>query len=157
MLYEVKNIKGWYVLHKDNKPYVFMHKLKFLTIDDLKDLAHKATDLTAFQCVQIYRACDRYQKTAGDYFKNPKSPFDAGSDGHDACWIQFPSLYAIECDGVDGIDTPRQVHATDVAFWGRLLQSMPLNIQAEINSHATMGYFIEDMEFMLNDAVVAMV
>ena len=152
MLYEIKLIKKNFILHKDGYPVTLHHKLKFASPNEIRAHAYLELDNTkAHNTLAILRAVDEYLMKQGDYFKDIHCKHNANSDGHDANWIQYESLNAIEADGVDGIGTPRQVHAVDVAFWARLLESMPEEDQSEVNSHTTMGYFIEDMEILLND------
>ena len=154
MLYEVKLIKKNFILHKDGYPVVLHHKLKFESPNEIRAHAYLELDDTKdHNTLAVLRAVDEYLMKQGDYFKDIHCKHNANSDGHDANWIQYESLASIECDGVDGIGTPRQVHAVDVAFWARLLPSMSDAVQSEVNSHTTMGYFIEDMELLLNDAI----
>lgn len=75
------------------------------------------------------------------------------SDNFDPHWITFPSLYQIEMDGEDGIDMTYQRHVTDVAYWCRMLESMPDATKAQVYDHRTLGYFIEDMEGIVNDVL----
>ena len=152
MLYEVKLIKKNFILHKDGYPVVLYHKLKFESPNEIRAHAYLELDDTReHNTLAILRAVDEYLQKQGDYYKDIHCKFNSNSDGHNANWIQYESLASIECDGCDGVGTPRQVHAVDVAFWARLLESMPEEDQAEVNSPMTMGFFIEDMEMLLND------
>jgi hypothetical protein len=152
MLYEVKLIKKNFILHKDGYPVTLHHKLKFETCNEIR--AHAYLEFNNnLATLAILRAVDEYLQKQGDYFKDIHCKFNSNSDGYDANWIQYESLACIECDGCDGVGTMRQVHAVDVAFWARLLPSMSDAVQSEVNSHATMGYFIEDMELRLNHSL----
>jgi hypothetical protein len=152
MLYEVKLIKNSLVLHKDGYPVTLHHKLKFENCNEIRAHAYLAFNNNV-EILYILRAADEYMMRQGDYFKDIHCQHNSNSDNHDPSWILYESLNAIEEDGSDGIGVPRQVHATDVAFWARMLLSLSHDDQAEVNSHMTMGFFIEDMEMMLHNAL----
>jgi hypothetical protein len=151
-MYNVTLSNNKLVLYKDGVKVSLKGKSTFETPNEIRANAYLEYN-NDVATLQILKAVDEYLQLQGDYFKDIHCKHNPTSDHFDPNWITFPSLRGIEEDGEDGIDTLFQRHVTDIAYWTRMLESMPDATRAEVCDHRTLGYFIEDMEDMVNDVL----